>query len=80
MKITKEIVEKHGLKAEEYKKIQGFPDEWIICGSMIDMYKQIGNAVPIELGKAVGKIIIKHMNKKKIKTLKSFCFLKGLNL
>ena len=60
------------LSVEEYKKIQGFPDEWIICGSMIDMYKQIGNAVPIELGKAVGKIIIKHMNKKKIKEIKGF--------
>lgn len=60
------------LSVEEYKKIQGFPDEWIICGSMIDMYKQIGNAVPIELGKAVGKIIIKHMNKKKIREIKGF--------
>ncbi len=60
------------LSVEEYKKIQGFPNEWIICGNMIDMYKQIGNAVPVELGGAVGKAIIKHMNKKKVNEIKNF--------
>ena len=60
------------LSVEEYKKIQGFPDDWEICGSMIDQYKQIGNAVPIELGRAVGKLILKLMNNKKIKDFNNF--------
>ncbi len=50
------------LSVEEYSCIQEFPKNWVICGSMLDQYKQIGNAVPIALGKAIGKTIIDHMN------------------
>jgi DNA (cytosine-5)-methyltransferase 1 len=50
------------LSIQEYKRIQQFPDDWIVCGSIIDQYRQIGNAVPIGLGQAVGKAIIDHMN------------------
>jgi DNA (cytosine-5)-methyltransferase 1 len=55
-------VEDRPLSVEEYSCIQGFPKEWIICGSMLDQYKQIGNAVPIKLGEAIGKTILAHMN------------------
>ncbi|WP_343704061.1 DNA cytosine methyltransferase [Chitinophaga sp.] len=48
------------LSVEEYKRIQQFPDEWSIEGSIIDQYKQIGNAVPVGLGKAIGKEIMDH--------------------
>jgi DNA (cytosine-5)-methyltransferase 1 len=50
------------LSIQEYKRIQQFPDDWVVCGSIIDQYRQIGNAVPIGLGKAIGKTIIDHMN------------------
>lgn len=53
------------LSIEEYKRVQGFPDNWKICGSLTDMYKQIGNAVPIALGQAIGKTIIDDMSGKK---------------
>lgn len=46
---------------QEYARIQQFPDDWIFCGSMADKYKQIGNAVPVGLGEAVGRAIIKHI-------------------
>lgn len=46
------------LSVEEYKRVQGFPDEWIICGNITDQYKQIGNAVPVALGKAIGTCIM----------------------
>lgn len=49
------------LSVQEYKRIQQFPDEWILCGSLTDQYKQIGNAVPVGLGEAVGKAILAHM-------------------
>lgn len=52
------------LTVEEYKRIQQFPDDWNIEGSLIEQYKQIGNAVPVGLGKAVGKAILAHMNDK----------------
>lgn len=50
------------LSVEEYKRVQGFPDDWRICGDVMDMYKQIGNAVPIALGRAIGTAIIDDMN------------------
>ena len=50
------------LSVEEYSRIQGFPDDWKICGSILEQYRQIGNAVPIKLGEAIAKTIIADMN------------------
>lgn len=49
------------LSVQEYKRIQQFPDTWIVCGSTTDQYRQIGNAVPVGLGEAVGRAILAHM-------------------
>ena len=38
----------------EYARIQSFPDDWIFTGTIGDQYKQIGNAVPVELARRVG--------------------------
>ena len=48
------------LSIQEYKRIQGFPDSWELQGPLIQRYKQVGNAVPIPLGRAVGKQILAH--------------------
>lgn len=50
------------LSVEEYARIQQFPDTWIFEGRIESIYKQIGNAVPVGLGKAVGNQIIRHIN------------------
>lgn len=42
----------------EYARIQTFPDEWEFKGSISEQYKQIGNAVPVNLGKAIGDSIM----------------------
>ena len=47
----------------EYARIQTFPDEWEFQGSTAQQYKQIGNAVPVNLGKEVGYSIINFLNK-----------------
>ena len=47
----------------EYARIQTFPDEWEFCGSIMEQYKQIGNAVPVNLAKAVGDSIVDFLNK-----------------
>jgi len=47
----------------EYARIQSFPDEWQFSGSMSQVYKQIGNAVPVKLGKAVGLAIVDYLNR-----------------
>ncbi|MBW3090262.1 DNA cytosine methyltransferase [Bifidobacterium miconisargentati] len=50
------------LSIEEYRAIQGFPEDWWIAGELADMYRQIGNAVPIKLGSAIGQTLIDDMN------------------
>ncbi len=50
------------LSIQEYKRIQQFPDDWILEGSLISQYKQVGNAVPLGLGEMLGKTLINHMN------------------
>jgi DNA (cytosine-5)-methyltransferase 1 len=60
------------LSIEEYKRIQEFPDNWKLSGNLIQQYKQIGNAVPVSLGVAIGKLIIDHISGNKIIQLKDF--------
>lgn len=38
----------------EYARIQSFPDDWKFCGGITDQYKQIGNAVPVEMARRIG--------------------------
>lgn len=45
------------LSVREYARIQQFPDQWIFAGTTAEKYRQIGNAVPIGLGKAIGLAI-----------------------
>jgi DNA (cytosine-5)-methyltransferase 1 len=49
--------ENRPLSIQEYKRIQEFPDDWILTGSLVQQYKQVGNAVPISLGYAIGKLV-----------------------
>lgn len=46
------------LSVREYARIQGFPDEWHISGPLNACYRQIGNAVPVGLGEAIGKTLV----------------------
>ncbi|MBU1862689.1 MAG: DNA cytosine methyltransferase [Candidatus Omnitrophica bacterium] len=41
--------------------LQGFPKSWKFEGSLSQKYKQIGNAVPVQLGTAIGKSILKSL-------------------
>lgn len=50
------------LSIEEYMRVQGFPDDWVIRGNLTDMYKQVGNAVPLALGEAIGRTILSDMS------------------
>ncbi|MDP4819638.1 MAG: DNA (cytosine-5-)-methyltransferase, partial [Saprospiraceae bacterium] len=46
----------------EYARIQTFPDDWLFEGSMAQQYKQIGNAVPVNLATEIGYSIVKFLN------------------
>lgn len=65
-------VEDRPLSIEEYRRIQGFPDSWTICGSLLDIYRQLGNAVPIPLGQAVGRTIMADIKGEKLPQFKGF--------
>ncbi|EUA26965.1 C-5 cytosine-specific DNA methylase family protein [Mycobacterium intracellulare 1956] len=40
--------------------LQGFPEDYLWCGSKADIGRQIGNAVPIGLAAAIGQHILNH--------------------
>ncbi len=46
----------------EYARIQTFPDDWEFRGSMNQVYKQIGNAVPVNLAAAIGRQLVQSLN------------------
>ena len=46
----------------EYARIQTFSDDWEFMGSTSQQYKQIGNAVPCNLGQEIGYSLIKLLN------------------
>lgn len=50
------------LSIEEYARIQQFPDSWTFNGRLETIYKQIGNAVHVGLGQAVGQQIMRFIN------------------
>jgi DNA (cytosine-5)-methyltransferase 1 len=56
------------LTVREYARIQTFPDDWIFKGSMGNQYKQIGNAVPVNLAYAMGRRLIELLNQIEVKT------------
>lgn len=46
----------------EYARIQTFPDDWKFAGSINQQYKQIGNAVPVNLAFAIGQSVVQCLN------------------
>jgi DNA (cytosine-5)-methyltransferase 1 len=50
------------LTVREYARIQTFPDEWEFCGSISSQYKQIGNAVPVNMAQALGRSLVSLLN------------------
>lgn len=55
-------LETRPLTVREYARIQTFPDSWLFAGTMGDKYKQIGNAVPVNLAWSVGRSLIRLFN------------------
>lgn len=51
------------LTVREYARIQTFPDYWNFCGPLSAKYKQIGNAVPVNLSWAIGRSLIRLLNR-----------------
>ena len=65
-------IENRPLSVEEYGRIQEFPDDWEICGPILEQYKQIGNAVPIKLGEAIARTILADMRSERLPIFDGF--------
>ncbi|MGB5596728.1 MAG: DNA (cytosine-5-)-methyltransferase, partial [Crocosphaera sp.] len=52
------------LNIREYARIQTFPDNWEFQGSLTSQYRQIGNAVPVNMAYHIGRCIIKMLTQK----------------
>lgn len=50
------------LSVREYARIQQFPDDWNLAGTLVSQYRQIGNAVPVGLAKALGQAVVSVAN------------------
>ena len=55
-------IETRPLTVREYARIQTFPDDWTFCENLTAKYKQIGNAVPVNLAWAVGRSLVRLFN------------------
>lgn len=54
--------ENRPLTVREYARIQTFMDSWEFKGSLGNQYKQIGNAVPVNLAYAIGRSLVRLLN------------------
>ncbi|MBP5227278.1 MAG: DNA cytosine methyltransferase [Kiritimatiellae bacterium] len=49
------------LTLKEVIGLQGFPNEWIICGTKSDQFQQVGNAVPTVFGELLGTVLKEYL-------------------
>lgn len=53
-------IEARPFTVRENARCQSFPDEWHFCGSVGAQYRQVGNAVPVNLAYEAAKKYMKH--------------------
>lgn len=46
------------LRIEELKRLQTFPDDYVLLGEMKDQWRQVGNAVPVEMARILATEIM----------------------
>jgi DNA (cytosine-5)-methyltransferase 1 len=64
------------MSVRECAIIQTFPDDFVFYGSLGNMYKQIGNAVPVLLGRLIAEAIKKELENYEPKETRQFSGIK----
>ena len=64
--------EVRALTLKEYALIQEFPEDWEFCGKTMEQYAQVGNAVPVRLGKVAGEVIGEKLDALRARRWRSF--------
>lgn len=62
------------LSVREYARIQEFPEHWIFAGKTAEKYKQIGNAVPVRLGRVTAEVVSELLDWSSGRNTKKFRF------
>lgn len=52
------------LSVEEYKRLQNFPDDYLLSGTTLQKYKQLGNAVPVCFAQKIAEHLMNFEHKK----------------
>lgn len=68
------------LSIAEYLRIQGFPDDWCVKGGTGSKYRQLGNAVPVKLARALGVAVQRAKGKRPDRTLRGLVECHNLTL
>jgi DNA (cytosine-5)-methyltransferase 1 len=62
------------LSVEEYKRVREFPDDWTLAGPLVEQYKQVGNAVPASLGRAIGHTVMALLKGQPVAQIPGFAY------
>ncbi len=58
----------------EYARIQTFPDDWQFAGPVTSQYKQIGNAVPVNMAEEIGHCLVRALNRYERNVREAACY------
>lgn len=62
------------LSVQEYGRLQEFPDDWKLVGPIKEQYRQLGNAVPLSLGEAIGRTLVAHNLGEDVEEMSDFSY------
>jgi DNA (cytosine-5)-methyltransferase 1 len=60
------------LSVRECARLQTFPDDWVFYGATASKYRQIGNAVPVLLAKAIGEYVCRWVRGEQVRGREMF--------